>query len=208
MGTSAQALTAAASTAGIELSSDRAAKLVEFASLLIERAIPMGLVSDADRDRILERHIIDCMRAAAVFRPDDRLAFDLGSGAGLPGIVLAITVPWSRHHLVEPKAKAAGFLELVLDRLALRNVDVVTQRADEVSGPADVVTARAFAPVDAAWEAAHRLLRPGGRLIYFAGKGFDEEDARGLSSPEPPAEVRLEAVIENSFPLAIMARRE
>jgi 16S rRNA (guanine527-N7)-methyltransferase len=201
-------LTAAASVAGIELSSDAAATLVEFESLLIDRAIPMGLVSEADRDRLLERHIIDCLRPAAVLRPEDRLAFDLGSGAGLPGIVLAITIPRCRLRLIEPKAKAAGFLDLVVDRLALRNVDVVTQRAEEVTGPADVVTARAFAPVNVAWEAAHRLLRPGGRLVYFAGEGFDEEDARGLTSPEPPAEVRLEAVIENNTPLAIMVRRE
>jgi 16S rRNA (guanine527-N7)-methyltransferase len=201
-------LTAAASVAGIELSSDAAATLVEFESLLIDRAIPMGLVSEADRDRLLERHILDCLRPAAVLRPEDRLAFDLGSGAGLPGIVLAITIPRCRLRLIEPKAKAAGFLDLVVDRLALRNVDVVTQRAEEVTGPADVVTARAFAPVNVAWEAAHRLLRPGGRLVYFAGEGFDEEDARGLTSPEPPAEVRLEAVIEKSSPLVIMVRRE
>jgi 16S rRNA (guanine527-N7)-methyltransferase len=199
-------LTAAASAVGVQLSSDRAAKLVEFESLLIERAIPMGLVSEADRHRVLERHIIDCLRATAVFRPDDRMAFDLGSGAGLPGIVLAITVPWCRLRLVEPKTRAAGFLDMAVDRLALRNVDVVTQRAESVTDLADVVTARAFAPVNVAWETAHRLLRPGGRLIFFAGKGFDEEAARGLTRPEPPAEVRLEAVVENNSPLAIMVR--
>lgn len=182
--------------------------LATYAELLLDRAIPMGLVAEADRDRIRERHIVDCLRAATLFDPGDRSAYDLGSGAGLPGIVLAIAVPGCRFGLIEPKTRAAAFLELAAERLGLDNVDVITQRAEAVAGHADVVTARAFAPPEGSWAAAHPLLRPGGRLIYFAGKGFQAEAVREIDNPEPPAEVRLEAVIEKHGPLAIMVRGE
>jgi 16S rRNA (guanine527-N7)-methyltransferase len=179
--------------------------LEAYARLLLERAIPMGLVAESDRERIVERHVVDSLRAARLFRPEDRLACDIGSGAGLPGIVLAVALPGCRFRLIEPKKRAAAFLELAIDRMGLRNVDVVTQRVEEVTEASDVATARAFGPPERAWEAAFGLLRPGGRLIYFAGKRFED---RQIVKPEPPAEVRLETVIEKRTPLAIMVRRE
>ena len=165
-------------------------------------------MSEGDREGIVERHIVDSLRAAKLFGPSDRLAVDVGSGAGLPGLVLAIALPRTRFRLIEPKKRAAGFLELAVDRLGLDNVDVITQRVEDVAAESDVATARAFAPVDRSWEAACRLLRPGGRLIYFAGQRFREEQAREIDKPEAPAEVRLEAVIENNRPLVIMWRAE
>jgi 16S rRNA (guanine527-N7)-methyltransferase len=207
-GGSAEAIEAEAAAAGLPLSGELLRALTSFQQLIAQRAVPAGLISDADRDRIVERHIIDCLRAAQLFLSDDRNAYDLGSGAGLPGIVLAIALPRCRFQLIEPKRRAAGFLELAADRLGLDNVDVITQRAEDLTGEGDVVTARAFASLDRSWEAACRVLRPGGRLIYFAGERFREASAREIVKPEPPAEVGLEAVIENKHPLVIMARAE
>ncbi|MGH2657676.1 MAG: 16S rRNA (guanine(527)-N(7))-methyltransferase RsmG [Actinomycetota bacterium] len=182
--------------------------LASYASLLQERAIPMGLVAGSDRERLWERHIEDCLRATAAFRPEDRVAYDLGSGAGLPGIVLACALPDRTFRLVEPRRRAAAFLELAVERLRLENVELLITRAEELDEPADVVTVRAFAPLDRAWSAAHRLLRPGGRLVYFAGGGMRDPavHARSMISPEPPAEVEVIERVDSGAPLVIMSR--
>jgi 16S rRNA (guanine527-N7)-methyltransferase len=173
---------------------------------LRDRAIPIGLVAESDRERLWERHIEDCLRATFAFRPEDRIAYDLGSGAGLPGIVLACALPDRRFRLVEPRRRAIAFLELVLERLGLENVEIVRSRADEVDEPADVVTARAFAPPDRAWAAARRLLRPGGRLVYFAGARLKDPEALARALPEPPAEVEVIGDVASVAPLVIMSR--
>jgi 16S rRNA (guanine527-N7)-methyltransferase len=187
---------------------DAGSRLRSYADLLVQRAIPLGLVGEADRDRLWERHIEDCLRAMAAFRPEDRVAYDLGSGAGLPGIVLACALPDRRFRLVEPRRRAAAFLELAVERLRLENVELLITRAEELDEPADVATARAFAPLDRAWSAAHRLLRSGGRLVYFAGGGMKDPavHARSMVSPEPPAEVEVIERVDSGAPLVIMSR--
>lgn len=182
--------------------------LASYASLLHERAIPMGLVAQSDRERLWERHIEDCLRATAVFRPEDRVGYDLGSGAGLPGIVLACALPDRTFRLVEPRRRAAAFLELAVERLSLANVEILIARAEDLEEPADIVTARAFAPLARAWAAAWRLLGPGGRLVYFAGEGMTDPAARARSmiSPEPPAEVEVIERVDSGAPLVIMSR--
>jgi len=187
---------------------DSRSRLQSYADLLVQRAIPLGLVAEADRDRLWERHIEDCLRATAAFRRQDRVAYDLGSGAGLPGIVLACALPDRRFRLAEPRRRAAAFLELAVERLTLANVELLIARAEDLEDSADVATARAFAPLDRAWSAAHRLLRPGGRLVYFAGEGMTDPAARArnLVSPEPPAEVEVIERVDSGASLVIMSR--
>jgi 16S rRNA (guanine527-N7)-methyltransferase len=180
-----------------------------FANLLSSRAVPLGLVAASDRDRVLERHVLDCLRAAAAFGPQDRTACDLGSGSGLPGIVLACVLPELSFRLVESRVRAVAFLELAVERLGLTNVEIVARRVEDVEARVDAATARAFASLDRSWTAAWPLLKPGGRLIYFAGAGLagPEEAARGLAQPEAPGEVHAEGVVDSYGPLVIMSRR-
>jgi len=196
------------SLTGFRLSREAESRLQAFTQLVKERAVPLGLVADSDVGRIHDRHVLDCLRALAAFRPEDRVAYDLGSGGGLPGIVLACALPDRRFLLVEPKRKAAGFLELAVDRLGLSNVEVLVRRVDQVAEPADLATARAFAPLPRAWHAACSVLRPGGRLVYFAGQGLEnpEAAARSLVEPEPPGEVEVLRRVETVPPLVIMSR--
>lgn len=185
-----------------------AERLKAYATLLVDRAILLGLVSAADRDRIWERHILDSLRAREAFRPEDRISYDLGSGAGLPGIVLACALPDRRFLLVEPRRRAAAFLELAAEHLGLENVEILIRRVEKLDAPADVATARAFAPLDRAWQAAFGLLRPGGRLVYFAGQGMRDPagQAKSVLRPEPPAEVELLGRVDSGPPLVIMSR--
>jgi len=178
--------------------------LESYVELLRSKAVPIGAVASGDRDRLWERHIKDCLRAAEVVASEDREAIDLGSGAGLPGVVVAVARPGLRVRLVEAKRRRVAFLELVVDRLGLANVIVVPGRAEAVDEPADLCFARAFADRTASWAAAERLLKPGGRLVYFAGERF--EPARDVPAGAA-ARVVGDRPLESLGPLVIMTQQ-
>lgn len=208
-GPSIPQLVGEASDMGIELSKRSAEVLLHFERLLQRRAVPLGLVSRSDGPRVHQRHVVDSLRAAALFTPADAVAFDLGPGAGLPGLVLAVAVPWCRFVLVEPRRIRIGFLELALESLGLPNVEIIPVRAEQLDERGDLVTARAFAPLGRTWKVASRLLRPGGRLVYFAGRSLEDPlgEAERAARGGPPAEVTTQRVLATSPPLVIMARK-
>jgi 16S rRNA (guanine527-N7)-methyltransferase len=188
---------------GIEISEQAGSELERFEDLLRERAVPAGLVAASDIGRIRERHILDCLRSVVAVRAQDQRALDLGSGAGLPGIVIAIARPSLHVVLVEPRRVRVAFLELAAEHLGLSNVSVFASRIEDVDEQVDLCFARAFAPLPQAWRAAASRLRPGGRLVYFAGAGG--------RPPEPPleaasVEVLETPLLESSGPLFIMTR--
>jgi 16S rRNA (guanine527-N7)-methyltransferase len=187
---------------GVRLSLGQAERLLRYRELLLSRAVPMGLVAEGDAPRLYRRHLLDCLAAASAFLPADRFAYDLGSGAGLPGIVLAVALPGVRFVLVESRSKRAGFLELAAEFLGLGNVEVLVARAESVRDGADVATARAFAPLERSWEAARGLLRRGGRLLYFAGRGVAHPERAGASL----ADVAQISLLDSSTTLVIMSR--
>jgi 16S rRNA (guanine527-N7)-methyltransferase len=192
-----------------ELTSGLTKALAEYESLLGSRAVPVGLVAESDADRLGERHVRDSLRAAAVLSDSDSLVSDIGSGAGLPGLVLAIARPDIRVVLIEPKQRAVGFLELAIDRLGLSNVEVRAERIEDVDLEADAATARAYGSLERSWQAACKVLRPGGRLIYFAGEGLGDPEgvATAVTDPEQPESVLVERVVAGSSPLVIMTRQ-
>jgi 16S rRNA (guanine527-N7)-methyltransferase len=193
---------------GSILSPVQRSRLDRFAQLLGERAVPAGFVGETDLDRLYDRHVLDSLRAAALFRPSDHLAYDIGSGAGLPGIVLAIALPACRFVLAELKARRAAFLEYAQERLDLSNIEVHPGAAADLAPGADVVTARAFAPLSRSWPLAASLLRSGGRLIYFAGGSLRDPEAVARAAPGPPRTVRVDPVLATSPPLVMMTLSE
>ena len=187
------------------LSPEQLDRLSAFAILLADRAVPLGLIAESDRERVLERHVLDCLRALAAVRHDDACLVDLGSGAGLPGLALGIALPDRQLILLEPRHRAAGFLELAAHELQLPNVSVRAERVEDSPVQADLATARAFADLAGSWAAACRVLRRGGRLVYFAGSTWDGE-AGAIEEPERPAAWRADRVVETSSPLVMMDR--
>lgn len=187
---------------GVRLDDDAAATLVAFGELLRRRAIPLGLVAAGDADSLMPRHVLDSLRAVAAVEPSDARAYDLGSGAGLPGIVVAVARPSLRIILVDSRRRRAGFLELAVADLGLANAEVRHARIEDLAEPVDLCFARALAPAERAWALARPLLEPGGRLVYFAG--------RDAALPQrPPGASRLEAVrdpLASGGPLVIMGR--
>jgi 16S rRNA (guanine527-N7)-methyltransferase len=188
---------------GVPITAPQAGRLLDFERLLRDRAIPMGLVAESDEPRLRERHVLDCLRAAATVG-NAVSAYDLGSGAGLPGIAVAVAVPTLSVALIESRRRRVSFLELAVEELELANAQVIPLPVELVAGEADLCFARAFAPLRSAWACAVRILAPGGRMVYFAGSepGRHEipDDARLL-------EVRTSAVLESAGPLVIMARQ-
>lgn len=187
----------------LDLDPQQLGKLEAFEALVRERAIQLGMVATADAGRLRERHLLDSLRAATVVRASDRTAYDLGSGAGLPGVPVAIACPDLRMTLVESRRPRAAFLQLVVDRLDLVNTAVSNERVEILSEPVDICFSRAFARVGIAWRAADRLLVPGGRLVYFAGERFDRSDL-----PEDAVSTLVTtSALARSGPLVIMTRK-
>lgn len=199
-----EGLTSASAALGVDLTPQQADRLETFEGLLADRAVSLGLIGEADLPRLRERHVLDCLRAAAVVVASDRSAVDLGSGAGLPGIVVAIACPSLAVTLVESRRGRAAFLELATERLELANATVEPSRVEAVSGSFDLCFARAFADLRTSWRLAERLLHPNGRLVYFGGSTFDPshivpEGMDVLILPGPS--------VASAGPLVIMSRQ-
>lgn len=188
---------------GMDLDRSRVRLLERYEGLLADRALGLGLIARSDAGRIHERHVTDSLRAAPIPEAGETV-YDLGSGAGLPGVPVALARPDVSVTLIESRATRAAFLELVQQELALENVTVIRGRAEDLGEQADVCLARAFAPLPRAWVVARELLGPAGRLVYFAGR---EPRPEGI-----PADAVLHAVVhtpvlESSGPLVIIARQ-
>ncbi len=195
-----------ASRFGVDLDESQASRLVRFEGLLAHRAVPLGAVARSDVGRMRERHVLDSLRAAPHVGSGG-LVYDLGSGAGLPGIVVAVAVPASRIVLIERRSQRAAFLEFAVEELAVPNAEVFAGPVEGVTEPGDAALARAFAPLDRAWATAERLLRPGGRLVYFGGGGWGAGGAVDVPDGAVLEAVVRTAVLESAGPLVIMARQ-
>jgi 16S rRNA (guanine527-N7)-methyltransferase len=185
------------------LSPEQQDRLRMFEELLGSTALPRGMVASSDSDRLHERHVLDSLRAVPLVPEDAVRICDLGSGAGLPGVPLAIAEPRLEVTLSEPRLQRVAFLEFVVERLDLANVEVS-------AGPAqglptlhfDVCLARGLADGMGSWAIGAPLLAARGRLIYWAGRSFREEHA--------PTGVRVQVVtspLESSGPIVIMTRQ-
>lgn len=160
-----------------EVFGERYADAVRYAELLADAGVRRGLIGPREVPRLWERHLLNCAVLSEVI-PHGVSVCDVGSGAGLPGIPLALTRPDLSITLLEPLLRRTTFLEEVVRLLGLGNVTVVRGRAEEMIGklPAvDVVTARAVAPLDrlAGWGLP--LLRPHGEMAVLKGDTAEEE---------------------------------
>lgn len=149
-----------------------------YAALLTGPGVERGLIGPGEAGRIWDRHLLNCA-AIAELVPDGSTVADLGSGAGLPGIVLAILRPAAEVILVEPMARRVTFLDECISALDLANARVVRGRAEDLVGEisADIVTARAVAPLDRLVGWAVGLCRPGGTILAIKGASASAEVA-------------------------------
>ncbi len=153
-----------------------------------------GFVKAAGQQLII-RHVLDSLSAlwkiSALARRER--VVDVGSGAGFPGIPLAVFLADSRFTLLEPSAKKAAFLRNVAILAHLDNVEVEEARLEDVKRRFDLVVFRAFTPLNREIDALRRILEPSGVIIAYKGKRariLEELNKAGLS----PKQARIEAV--------------
>ncbi|WP_394614735.1 16S rRNA (guanine(527)-N(7))-methyltransferase RsmG [Lentzea sp. JNUCC 0626] len=154
-------------------------RAAEFVRLLEEHGVERGLIGPREVEKIWDRHVLNSAVIEELFKPNERVV-DVGSGAGLPGVPLAIVRPDLRITLLEPMARRIAWLEEVKERLELDNVTVLRGRAEE--GPirkqllnCDAVTARAVAPLEKLARWCLPLLKGGGRMVALKGERAEEE---------------------------------
>jgi 16S rRNA (guanine527-N7)-methyltransferase len=183
-----------------ELFGDRLDVAEHFAEILATDAVVRGLIGPRETERIWDRHLLNCA-AMQLTVPYESYVVDVGSGAGLPGIPLALARPDLRVTLIEPLLRRTTFLDEVVDRLGIGDrVQVLRGRAEELISmfhvrPADVATARAVAPLDrlAGWTLP--LVRLGGSLLAMKGSTAADEIAEHRRSIETLGGGDIEIVV-------------
>ncbi|MDN5725260.1 MAG: 16S rRNA (guanine(527)-N(7))-methyltransferase RsmG [Propionibacteriales bacterium] len=161
-----------------DLFGDRTAVIEQYAEILAGRGIEWGLLGPREADRIWDRHILNSAALASLVS-ENATVVDVGSGAGLPGIPLAIARPDLRVTCIEPLLRRANFLELAIEELDLSDrVTVVRDRAEDHRSSYDVVTSRALAPLDKLVRWSWPLVTAGGAVLAIKGASAGEEVIR------------------------------
>ncbi|MGW6280351.1 16S rRNA (guanine(527)-N(7))-methyltransferase RsmG [Kribbella sp. NPDC055071] len=158
-----------------ELYPRAAVRLAAYAELLADQGTVRGLIGPREVPRLWDRHLLNCAVLERLIPAESSVA-DIGTGAGLPGIVLALVRPDLQVALVEPLLRRTTFLEEAVETLGLDNATVVRARAEELPRASyDVVTSRAVAPLGklAGW--CLPLCVEGGLMLAMKGSSAEEE---------------------------------
>lgn len=188
---------------------DGYARVAAFADALAAEGVVRGLIGPRELPRLWERHV---MNSAALlpYLPGRGTVADVGSGAGLPGLVIACVRPDLKVALIEPMERRARWLIEVSTMLGLTSVEVVQRRAEELHGQltVDAVTARAVAPLDRLMRWCFPLVRQGGALLALKGSKAQEEVDASATLVErlggAPAEVLRAETISGIEPTAVV----
>ena len=144
-----------------------------YAQILKTTGIERGLIGPKEGDRIWQRHVANCLPITTLIPQGVRVA-DIGSGAGLPGIVIALARPDLKVSLIEPLQRRVDFLNEVISELHLP-VEVIRGRAEIVKKQFEVVTARAVAPLEKLMQISWQMIPRGGCLLAIKGEQAEVE---------------------------------
>ncbi|MDJ0377412.1 16S rRNA (guanine(527)-N(7))-methyltransferase RsmG [Cryobacterium sp. PH31-L1] len=178
-------------TVAVDLFGSQIDVIRAFTGNLADQGEILGLIGPLELPRLWSRHILNCAIVAPLLRPG--VVGDVGSGAGLPGLVLAIARPDVNFVLIEPMERRVAWLNDQVAALHLTNVTVVRARAEEarLPHPLDQVTARAVSAFSKLIPLTAPLLRSGGELILMKGAGAEREVAAAV---KPTRKYRLRDV--------------
>ena len=159
---------------GLALADGALRQLIVYLALLERWNRTHNLTAVRAPEQMVTRHLLDSLAALPWFAGADKV-LDVGSGAGLPGIVLAVAMPATQFVLCEANAKKQSFLRQAIAGLGLANASVEPRRVEQVAPEGfDVITARAFAPVERIVALCSGLLTPGVRLLLLKSDPDDE----------------------------------
>lgn len=159
--------------AAVAVFGDRLDLARRYVEHLATSGVERGLIGPREGPRLWQRHVLNCALLAPLV-PADAAVIDVGSGAGLPGIVVALARPDLRVVLVEPLLRRTTWLEEVVADLGIE-VEVVRARAQECGRDADAVLSRAVAPLERLLGWCLPLVRPGGQVLALKGSSAAEE---------------------------------
>jgi 16S rRNA (guanine527-N7)-methyltransferase len=164
-----------------------------YAEFLTTAGIERGLIGPREGERIWERHIFNCLPVTQLL-PQGASLFDIGSGAGLPGIVIALARPDLKVTLIEPLERRVEFLNEAVTAIAAGGVEieVIRGRAQDVKKSADFVTARAVAPMEKLKKMSWHMVKTGGSLLAMKGESAASEMV-GIKGAELH-EIKLEGI--------------
>jgi 16S rRNA (guanine527-N7)-methyltransferase len=164
-----------------------------YAEFLTTAGIERGLIGPREGERIWERHILNCLPVTQLL-PQGASLFDIGSGAGLPGIVIALARPDLKVTLIEPLERRVEFLNEAVAAIAAGGVEieVIRGRAQDVKKSADFVTARAVAPMEKLKKMSWHMVKTGGSLLAMKGESAANEMV-GIKGAELH-EIKLEGI--------------
>jgi len=164
-----------------------------YAEFLTTAGIERGLIGPREGERIWERHIFNCLPVTQLL-PQGASLFDIGSGAGLPGIVIALARPDLKVTLIEPLERRVEFLNEAVAAIAVAGVEieVIRGRAQDVKKSADFVTARAVAPMEKLKKMSWHMVKTGGSLLAMKGESAANEMV-GIKGAELH-EIKLEGI--------------
>jgi 16S rRNA (guanine527-N7)-methyltransferase len=145
-----------------------------YAAALVRDSDLLGLLGPREMPRLWSRHILNSAVVAELV-PRGKTVCDIGSGAGLPGIPMAIVLPDTLFTLIEPMERRSDWLISVIDELGLKNVDVIRARAEEVGEVFDIATARAVSALPKLLRMCIPLVRHGGEILALKGSKAAEE---------------------------------
>jgi 16S rRNA (guanine(527)-N(7))-methyltransferase RsmG len=155
-------------------SSEVSTKLLDYKKLLLEANHHMNLIGKSTIDDFDQRHFLDCIQIHEYMTEKDKLSVDLGTGAGLPGILLSI-IGYKNLHLVEKSPKKSAFLENCKLRLGL-DCTIHNQPLDEISlSNAKYIVARAFAPISKILNFTKQMVTDQTQYVLLKGRSYLEE---------------------------------
>lgn len=167
-------------------------EILRYAELLLTAGIERGLIGPREAPRIWGRHLFNSLLLTP-YLPEGATVIDVGSGAGLPGIPLALARPDLKITLLEPLQRRVDFLEEVKSELGL-TFTIIRGRAEESKGSYQVVTARALSATEKLLPQVWHLLSPGGAVVALKGSSVEEEvrQAQKVISKLKPDTVAIE----------------
>ncbi len=163
-----------------ELYTESYRAICRYVDILADTGLKWGLIGPREVDRLWDRHILNGVAIAQLI-PEGSTVVDVGSGAGIPGIPLAILRPDLQITLLEPLLRRFTFLTQTVENLGITNARVVRGRAEEHRALYEVVTGRAVAPLERLVEWCEGLRRPDGVILAMKGQAAGQE----LSTAEP-----------------------
>ncbi|MGE5174938.1 MAG: 16S rRNA (guanine(527)-N(7))-methyltransferase RsmG [Hyphomicrobiales bacterium] len=163
--------------------------LARYGSLVHSQAEIQALVAKGDRPHLFTRHVLDSLNPLSLFERPPARALDVGTGAGFPGIPLAIVWPETRFTLLESRERKAGFVERATRELALTNVSIVCERLEDLGRrwrieALEAIFVRAVGGLDSVLRYTAPSTSAGCRWVYFLGRGGEEAGLQGSLSAE------------------------